>query len=90
MTPSVCIAYYIFAFLNIGVFYIAPGGYGRILAMVQASQAMFPWTKQMQQAGPQLDPIPFTRFGMVIGLIGALVPLYFLITRKKAFVAKET
>jgi len=27
---------------------------------------------------------------MVIGLIGALLPLYFLITRKKAFVAKET
>jgi len=85
-----CIVYYVFAFLNIGVFYFAPGGHDRILTMVNASQAMFPWTKQMQQAGPQIDLIPFMRFGMVIGLIGALVPLYFLITRKEAFAAKGT
>ncbi len=83
------IAYYVFAILNAGTFYLAPGGHDRMLALVSASQAMFPWTQQMQQSGPQFDPMPFMTVFSVIGLLGILVPLYFLITRKQAFVARK-
>ena len=50
-----------------------------------ASQTMFPWMKQMQESGPQVDLMPFMTMGGVVGLLGVLVPLYFLITRKQAF-----
>jgi hypothetical protein len=82
------IAYYAFAILNIGTFYFAPGGHDRMRALISASQAMFPWTKQIQEAGPQMDLVPFMRFGMVIGILGALIPLYFLITRKGVFLSQ--
>ena len=83
------IAYYGFAIFNIGTFYYAPGGHGRMLALVSASQAMFPWMKEMQQSGPQLDLTPFMMVMKVIGLLAMLIPLYFLITRKQAFIRKE-
>ena len=79
------IAYYLFAILNAGTFYLAPGGHDRMLALVSASQAMFPRMKEMQESGPQLDLMPFMTVGGVIGLLGVLIPLYFLITRKRAF-----
>jgi hypothetical protein len=84
-----CIAYYVFAIFNIGTFYFAPGARDRILTLVSASQAMFPWMKQMRESGPQLDLVPLMTLGGVIGLLGVLVPLYFLITRKEAFVIKK-
>ena len=79
------IAYYVFAIFNVGTFYFAPGGHDRLQALVSASQAMFPWMKQMQESGPQVDLMPFMTMGGVVGLLGVLVPLYFLITRKQAF-----
>ncbi len=45
--------------------------------------------QQMQQSGPQLDPMPFIIMGGVTGLLGVLIPLYFLITRKQAFAVKK-
>ena len=64
------IAYYVFAIVNAGTFYLAPGGHDRMLvSLLSASQAMFPWMKQMQQSGPQLDPMPFIIMGGVIGLL---------------------
>jgi hypothetical protein len=88
-TRIAAIAYYVFAIFNIGTFYFAPGGHDRMQALVSASQAMFPWTKQMQQSGPQFDPMPFMTVFSVIGVLGILIPLYFLITRKQAFAAKK-
>jgi hypothetical protein len=60
-----------------------------MLALISASQAMFPWMKPMQESGPQLDFTPFVRMGGVVGLLGILIPVYFLITRKQAFVTKK-
>jgi hypothetical protein len=83
------IAYYMFAILNVGTFYFAPGGRDRMLAVISASQAMFPWMKPMQESGPQFDLMPFMIVMKVIALLGMLVPLYFLITRKQAFAASK-
>ncbi len=83
------VAYYVFAILNVGTFYFAPGGRERMLALVSASQAMFPWMKPMQESGPQFDLMPFMIVMKVIGLLAMLVPLYFLITRKQAFAVKK-
>ena len=83
------IAYYILIFVNAAIFYLAPGGHDRMRALVSASQAIFPWTKQMQQSGPQLDLMPLMRMGGVVGLLTILIPLYFLITRRQAFTRKE-
>ena len=83
------IAYYVFAFFNIGTFYFAPGGRDRMLALISASQAMFPWIKPMQESGPQFDLMPFMIVMKGIALLAMLIPLYFLITRKQAFAAKK-
>ena len=83
------IAYYVFAIVNAGTFYLAPGARERMLALIGASQAMFPWMKPMQESGPQFDLMPFMTVFGVIGLLGVLVPLYFLITRRQAFVTRK-
>jgi hypothetical protein len=41
--------------------------------------------KPLPQFNFTLDMGPFLRFGMVAGIFGILVPLYFRITRKKAY-----
>jgi|SRR5580658_4479823 hypothetical protein len=80
------IVYFAFAFANSAVFYFAPGGHARMLALIEWQQSMFPWTRAFQsQAEFKLDLTPFLSLGAVLGLILIMVPLYFLITRKLAF-----
>jgi hypothetical protein len=80
------VIYFIFGFLNSAVFYFAPGGHARTLALMESQQTMFPWMRQFQgQAGLQFNPAPFLVVGAVVGLFVITVPLYFLITRKLAF-----
>jgi hypothetical protein len=50
--------------------------------LVELQHSLFPG---LQGASPQMDPMPFILIGGVIGFACALVPLYFLITRKQAF-----
>jgi hypothetical protein len=76
------IGYFVFAILNSVVFFFAPGGRARIARMVELQHQLFPG---LQGASPQLDPMPFILVGGVIGLLFALVPLYFLIKEKHAF-----
>jgi hypothetical protein len=78
----------IFAFgsVNAAVFYFAPGGHARMLALMERQQSMFPWVRMLPNLpGFQFDPTPFMFMGAVCGLIVAAIPLYFLITRKFAF-----
>jgi hypothetical protein len=83
---TVGVAYYGFVFVNMAVFYLAPGGRLRMLDLIQRSQSMFPWMQPWpNQAGFRFDATPFLILGACSGLVGLLVPLYFLITRKQAF-----
>jgi hypothetical protein len=76
------IGYFAFAILNSAVFFFAPGGRARMARMVELQHSLFPG---LQGASPQIDPRPFILVGGVIGLLAALVPLYFLVTKKHAF-----
>jgi hypothetical protein len=83
---TVAVAYYLFLFVNSAVFYLAPGARLRMLDLMQRSQAMFPWMQPWPQQGAfPFDATPFLILGACGGLIGLLVPLYSLITRKQAF-----
>lgn len=80
------IIFYTFGFVNAAVFYFAPGGHARLLALLQTQQSMFPWMRPfMTHPEFQFDPISFLILGTVGGLVGIMLPMYFLITRKFAF-----
>jgi hypothetical protein len=82
---TVAIALYVFGFLNGFVFYFAPGGHARAVSLMQTQRAVFPWLKTVP-AEQQFDmPVQMFVVFAIIGLIGALVPVYFLVTRKAAF-----
>jgi len=82
----VAIAYYGFMFVNMGVFYLAPGGSDRMLDLMRKS-VRFPWVQAeaWQRQMAQFNTTSFLVLGAVAGLVGMLVPLYFLVTRKQAF-----
>jgi hypothetical protein len=83
---TAAVVYFAFGLVNAAVFYFAPGGHARILALMEHQQSLFPWMRMFpQQPAFHIDPTPFVTIGAVAGLIGASVPLYFLITRKDAF-----
>ncbi len=80
------IVYSVFGAVNAAVFYLAPGGHARMLALMQYQQSMFPWMRVLpNQPEYHFDTTPFMVMGAVCGLIGMMVQLYFLITRKVAF-----
>jgi len=82
---TVGIAYFLFVLMNTVVFYFAPDGESRMLDLIQRSQSSFPWMQPPPHLAFSLDMKPFLRMGMVAGLLGVLLPLYFLITRKAAY-----
>ena len=80
------VGYYIFLLANLAAFYLAPGGRARMQDFLQKAQA----ANLLMRAWPNQKPYPFDMtiffwIGVVAGLIGILVPLYFLITRKQAY-----
>jgi len=85
------VAYFIFAFLNSAVFFLAPGGHARLARLMEMQLSMFPWMKAWQNMSPmQFDITPFIAVGAVGGLAILLVPLYFLFTSKQAFAKSAT
>jgi len=80
------IIYFAFGSVNAAVFYLAPGGDARMLALMESERSMFPWMR-MLPSQPQFhfESTPFLVMGAICGLIGTAIPLYFLITRKFAF-----
>jgi len=88
LARRVAVGYYAFFFVNMAVFYLAPGGRSRMLDMMQTSQSMFPWMRTQPWQGWDATQLFSTRFLVVtacFGLLWILLPLYFLITRKQAF-----
>jgi hypothetical protein len=82
------IGYFIVGAVNQTIFYFAPGGGDRIRALMDWQQSMFSWIPAWQdQPFLHFDPTPFLIMGTLFGLILLAVPLYFLITRKEAFLA---
>jgi len=80
------IIYFVFGSVNAAIFYLAPGGHARMLALMERQQSMFPWMRMLpDQPEFHFDTAPFMVMGAVSGLIGIMVPLYFLITRKVAY-----
>jgi hypothetical protein len=79
------IAYFVFAFLNSAVFYFAPGGRARIDRLMEMQRSLFPWMPSPDQGSVPFDMTPFLFAGAIAGLVFILVPLYFLITRQRAF-----
>jgi hypothetical protein len=80
------IAYLVFGFVNTAVFYFAPGGHARLLALLESEHSIFPWMRPFQdQAKYQLNFTPPLILGSIVGLVLIAVQLYFLITRKRAF-----
>jgi hypothetical protein len=75
-----------FGLLNTAVFYFAPGGRVRMLALMENQRSMFGWeTILPNQPQVNIDLGPLFPVFSVLGLIGAAIPIYFLITRKTAF-----
>jgi hypothetical protein len=82
----VCIWYLAYGFVNAAVFYLAPGGHARMLALIEKQQSVFPWIPPGQnQFLQQVDLTPLLIVGACVGLAVLAVPLYFLITRRQAF-----
>lgn len=80
------ICYYVFSFINVGIFYLAPGPQARLEALMEKEQSLFPWMPLRQnQSGYAFNLKPFLILGFCGAVIGIAVPLYFLITRKSAF-----
>ena len=79
------IGYFVFNFVNIAVFYLAPGGHARVTRLVDLQQSMFPWMSSSQASQFHIDIMPFVMFGVIFALALYLVPLYFLAAAKPAF-----
>jgi len=90
LARSVGVAYYSFFLVNMAVFYLAPGGRSRMLELMQKSLPSFPWSatfRWQNQINPEFTSMLSKGFvmGACMGLVGLLVPLYFLVTRKEAY-----
>jgi hypothetical protein len=88
LARRVGVVYYACAFVNMAVFYLAPGGRSRMLDMMQKSQASMPWIQNQPDqywSRTQFINGPFLIMMGCFGLVWILVPLYLLVTRKEAF-----
>jgi hypothetical protein len=85
------IAYFLFSFINTASFCLLPGGADRMLDLMRRQQASFTWgsmgqTQDIWQGN--LKPLLIVSlFALVVGVV---VPLYFLVTRKYAFDRSDT
>ncbi len=82
----IAIGYSIFGFLNVLVFYFAPGGRARFARLMELQQSMFPWMQSAQANSLfQTDMMPFVIIGVIFASALFLVILYFLAAAKPAF-----
>lgn len=80
----VAIGYLIFGLVNSSVFFLAPGREARFTELFARQHAAFPFmtpTAPTQNLPAHMAMI----FGLVIGVAGAAVQIYFLATRRAAF-----
>lgn len=80
------IGYFVFALLNVAVFYFAPDRSARFARFLDLEQSMFPWMRPSQANSPfYTDPTPFLLIGAIGGVAFCLALLFFLIRAKPAF-----
>jgi len=85
------IGLYGFGLLNTAVFYCAPGGRARMVALMENQRSMFGWEAMLpNQPQVHMDLSPLFPIFAMLGLIGAALPIYFLMTRKAAFERSST
>jgi hypothetical protein len=85
------IGYFLFAALNMGIFYLAPGASGRIIQLTESQKTIFPWMPSPQnQPNYSFDPKPFLILGIATGVLMTAAVLYFLIKSKPAFDSAAT
>ncbi|HTR26022.1 MAG TPA: hypothetical protein VMI10_18760 [Terriglobales bacterium] len=83
---ELAIAYYIFAFVNLAVFYLFPGGKDRMADLMRKSLAIWGMVSWPNDPFSPFNSFRFlVVFGAICGLIGVAIPVYFLITRKQAY-----
>jgi len=80
----VAIGYFAFGILSSGVFFLAPGRDARMADLMARQHALFPSLRTSDPAAP-LPSQMLMVFGVIGGVFGAAVPLYFLVTRGAAF-----
>ena len=79
------IGYFAFGFLNVAVFYFAPGRSARLTRFLDLQQSIFPWMRSAQSNPFQPDMMPFLLIGAIGGVAFCLILLYFLVAAKPAF-----
>jgi hypothetical protein len=84
LARSAGVGYCVFLFINSAVFYLAPGRQARIHALFDWQFTIFPWMRHWQDQW-EAQFMPSFVVGACTGLVFLAVPLYFLITRKRAF-----
>ncbi len=88
LARKVGIVYSILLLINSAVFYLAPGGVGRMRSLIESQSTIFPWMRLTQsQPNLQLDMAPAMIVGGITGLLIISAQIYFLITGKEAFEA---
>ena len=88
LARKVGVVYSVFLLINSAVFYLAPGGVGRMKSLIETQSTMFPWMRLTQtQLTLQPDMAPAMIFGGVTGLLIVIAQIYFLVSRKEAFEA---
>lgn len=85
LARQAAIALYAFGLVSSLVFYFAPGGQARMLALMQRENSMFPWSKMLPAEQQFHLPTSFFFVFAAAGLAVATVPIYFLVTRSVAF-----
>jgi hypothetical protein len=82
---QVAIGYFLFGLANAGVFFLGPGRDARMDVVLRQQPR---WARS--NADGELPPAPFTpaatmMFGATVGFVATMIPLYFLVTRRRAF-----
>jgi hypothetical protein len=85
LARRIAIGYFVFGILSSGVFFLAPGHDARITELIARQDAAFPSLATPASQQPVLPVRMLMVFGIVGGVIGAAIPLYFLVTRRAAF-----
>jgi hypothetical protein len=86
----VSIGYFVFGLVNSAVFALAPGGRDRMAALLAQQQAMTSAFMPGTPSTPPFDPMNVVYYTMAAATILLLVPLYFLVTNKRAFESPAT
>jgi hypothetical protein len=85
MARLAAIGYFVFGILNTTVFTLAPGWHERLAVLVERQQAMTAAFVPASPTPPLFDPVNVIYASLGASALLMLVPLYFLVTNKRAF-----